>query len=75
MAELSAEQRRVIVAAIEVAIAAPDQQQRYAFAAKVSWTRIHELRDALEAAGIDWRDVKRTQETRDDERIRERTGR
>lgn len=62
--DLAPEERRVVVAAIEVAIA-PHAKARHTFAAKVSWTRIEELRAALEAVGIDWRAVQREQDERD----------
>jgi hypothetical protein len=64
MQNLTEEQRRVFVAAIEVAIA-PHAKNRHTFAAKVPWKRVEELRDALEAAGIDWQKVQRTQDERD----------
>jgi len=45
------------VAAIDIAAAAPLDQAAHAFAAKVPWSQVHELRRALEAVGIDWRSV------------------
>ncbi len=46
---------RVLDAAVGVAQAAPAKPGRYVFAAQIPWTRIHELREALDALGIEWR--------------------
>jgi hypothetical protein len=48
--------KRVLDAAISVATAAPEQKGASVFAAQIPWTRITELREALDALGIEWRD-------------------
>lgn len=65
MNNLTEDQRRVFVAAIECAISAPTKQPKATFAAKVKWSAVNELRDALEACGIDWKKVKREELERD----------
>lgn len=46
---------RVLDATIAVARAAPDKPSHNAFAARISWTKLTELRDALDAAGLEWK--------------------
>lgn len=46
-----------LATAIDIAGAAPARQATYTSSAKVSWQLIHELRDRLDAAGIDWRTI------------------
>jgi hypothetical protein len=46
----------VLDAAISVAQAAPKKQGTNVFATAIPWTRIHRLRLALDAMGIEWRD-------------------
>jgi hypothetical protein len=62
MNQLTDKQREVFIWAIECAASAPAQKNKYATKAGVSWWRIEKLRDALEAAGIDWQEVKRQQD-------------
>lgn len=69
---LNRRQRAVFVEAIEVAIAVPVQANEYAYAAKVPWSTIVALREALEANGIDWRAVKAEQDERDRKTLYER---
>lgn len=45
----------VWAAAIEIALAAPAKKGRGSAKAYVPWLFVDELRDALERAGIDWR--------------------
>lgn len=45
----------LIAAACSVAAAVPNKPGQYVFAAKVPWTRIDRLREALEDAGYPWR--------------------
>jgi hypothetical protein len=51
----STENHQIVVAATRVAAAAPLKQGQYVHAAQVPWTLIHELREALNAADVDWR--------------------
>jgi hypothetical protein len=46
------------VAAIDVAVAPPVKKGTYSYAANVPWHLVERLRDALDAVGIDWLDVK-----------------
>lgn len=46
---------RVLDATIAVVRAAPDAPSHNAFAARIPWPKVTELRDALDAAGIEWR--------------------
>lgn len=46
---------RVLDAAIAVAEAAPTRRGQNVFAAQIPWIRITELREALDALGIEWR--------------------
>jgi hypothetical protein len=48
----------VFVAAIEIAAYGPLKPGQHVFAAKVPWTRLMRLRDALTAAGIPWETVR-----------------
>jgi len=52
----------VWVAAIDVALEAPLKQGKYVGKAGIPWEVIHELRAALDAAGIDWRKHKAKQD-------------
>jgi hypothetical protein len=45
---------RVIAAAVAIAAASPATHSRYTASAHVAWPLLHELRDALTEAGIDW---------------------
>lgn len=47
--------------AIDMLIAAPAKQQQYTYAAKIPWRMIHEGRSVLDAAGLDWRKLRREQ--------------
>lgn len=46
---------RVLDATIAVARSAPDKPSHNAFAARISWSKITELREALDGAGLEWR--------------------
>lgn len=46
----------VLDAAVAIAAAAPAKPGSHVFASAIPWGRIHELRDALDALGIEWRD-------------------
>lgn len=46
---------RLMDAVIAVAAAAPARPGTNVFAAKISWRKITELRDALDAMGVEWR--------------------
>lgn len=46
---------RVLDATIAVARSAPGKQSHNAYGARISWAKIMELRDALDAAGLEWR--------------------
>lgn len=46
---------RVLDATIAVVRNAPEKPSHNAYAARISWTKITELRDALDAAGLEWR--------------------
>lgn len=54
--------QRIIALALQIAAAAPRKHGRYAYGANIPWRLILELREALEAAGIDWDGFKRDQE-------------
>jgi len=41
--------------AVAIAGYAPKRQNKYTHCANVSWKLIHELRDALDAVGVEWR--------------------
>lgn len=45
-------------AVISVAAAAPMKKGATVFAAQIPWSRIERLRNALDAAGIEWRVAK-----------------
>lgn len=45
---------RVIAAAKAIAAAAPATHSQYTATSHVAWPLLHELRDALTEAGIDW---------------------
>lgn len=49
----------LISVALEVAVAAPAKQGTYVYAASIPWTKIHELRAAFVAVGIDPLKIKR----------------
>jgi pyruvate-formate lyase-activating enzyme len=51
----SDELRAVVVTAAFAAAAPPLKRGAYVHAAQVPWSRIEALRDALDAAGIDWK--------------------
>lgn len=55
-AEGSSVYARVLDATIAVARSAPATPSHNAFAARISWSKVTELRDALDAAGLEWRD-------------------
>jgi hypothetical protein len=55
---------RLIAAAIQVAADAPARRGTYVSSALVPWSDIELLRDALDAAGIDWRKIKNAREGR-----------
>jgi hypothetical protein len=46
---------RVLNAAVAVAAAAPLKRGKYVVSAQVYWSLIEELRDALDALGVEWR--------------------
>lgn len=46
---------RLLDATIAIARGAPAKQGTNVYSAQVPWSRIHELRDALDGAGIVWR--------------------
>ena len=48
---------RLWLAAIDVAASPPLKQGKYAGNAGVYWPLIHELREALDELGVDWRKV------------------
>jgi hypothetical protein len=54
---------RLLDLATEIAVYAPKRQGQNVHTAGISWRLIHELREALDAMGIDWRAAK----ARDDE--------
>jgi hypothetical protein len=64
------EQRRTLVAALEVAIAPPAENRQRSATAYVPWRHVDELRAALEAMGVDWRSVKAQQDARNAEAAR-----
>lgn len=47
--------KQIGISGIDIAAYAPDKQHKHTYSAKVPWALIHELRDRLDAAGIDWR--------------------
>jgi hypothetical protein len=51
-----------------IAIAAPLRQGRYSVSCAVSWELIKEVRNALEKAGVDWRELKKRAEAIEAER-------
>jgi hypothetical protein len=55
---------RLLDLAIEIAVYAPKKQGKYVHAAGISWKLIHELRDALDAVGVDWREAKKEDDAR-----------
>jgi hypothetical protein len=61
------EQRRTLVAALEVAIAPPAENRQRSATAYVPWRHVAALRAALEAMGVDWRSVKAQQDARNAE--------
>lgn len=54
----SAELQEVLAAALEVAAAPPLAQHETTFSALVPWHKVRRLREAVEAAGYDWRRYK-----------------
>jgi hypothetical protein len=46
---------RVLDATVAVARAAPAKPGTNVHAARISWSKITELREALDAAGLEWR--------------------
>jgi hypothetical protein len=44
--------------AIEVAVAAPWKQGTHSYSAQIPWNNVNNLRQALDALGIDWRKTK-----------------
>lgn len=62
--------QRAIATAIEIATWPPLRRESYTSSAKVPWLLIEELRERLDAAGIDWREVRK--HNRNEERRRRR---
>lgn len=50
---------RLVEAALRVAIQPPLQPKEHTWAAKVPWTDMTRLREALQDAGLDWQEVKK----------------
>lgn len=46
---------RVLDATIAVVRSAPDAPSHNAYGARIPWSKITELREALDAAGLEWR--------------------
>lgn len=51
----TAQLQAVLRAALELAADAPARQAAHTYTATVPWVDVNRLRDALEAAGVDWR--------------------
>lgn len=53
------------IAAIEVAMAAPERRGQYSSSALIYWPKIEALRAALDVLGIDWHAAKREADAHD----------
>lgn len=54
----------LVITACEVAIRPPLERHPHTFAARVPWSLITELRERLDALGVDWRRAKEINEER-----------
>lgn len=64
----------VIICAMEVACYPPMNNDRNQATAQVSWRRIKELRAALDAAGLPWREAKAISDKNRAEAARQQRG-
>ena len=47
---------RILDTAVLIARRAPKRQGKYTYSAQIPWKLIHELRAALDAVGVEWRE-------------------